>query len=161
MSNTYHHLVRIEADTVVPMIHITRDFDAAPAQVMRAHIDPGLFARWNGPDGMRVTILDWQATTGGRWRYRAERDGTAYGFHGCFHEVGDMRIVQTFTFDGMPEAVSLETLALTDLGNGRTRLSAHSLVESFEARDQWLVSGMEVGVEQGYAKLDALLGVRS
>jgi hypothetical protein len=28
---------------------------------------------------------------------------------------------------------------------------------SFETRDAWLRSGMEVGVHDGYAKLDALL----
>jgi uncharacterized protein YndB with AHSA1/START domain len=65
--------------------------------------------------------------------------------------------VQTFTFDGWPDGVSLETLTLTDLGDGRTRLVAESLVDSFEGRDQWLASGMEVGVNDGYAKLDALL----
>jgi hypothetical protein len=30
-------------------------------------------------------------------------------------------------------------------------------VDSFEGRDMWLRSGMETGVTQGYAKLDALL----
>ena len=29
--------------------------------------------------------------------------------------------------------------------------------DSFEGRDQWLASGMETGVEEGYAKLDALV----
>ena len=47
---------------------------------------------------------------------------------------------------------------LEDLGGGRTRLHAQSLVDSFEGRDAWLASGMEVGVSEGYAKLDALLG---
>jgi uncharacterized protein YndB with AHSA1/START domain len=57
----------------------------------------------------------------------------------------------------MPEGVALETLTFEDLGDGRTRLHAQSLVDSFEARDGWLGSGMEVGVDEGYAKLDALL----
>ena len=65
--------------------------------------------------------------------------------------------MQTFTWEGMPEDVSLETLRFEDLGDGRTRLHAQSLVDSFEGRDQWLASGMEVGVDQGYAKLDALV----
>ncbi len=108
--------------------------------------------------GCETTILDWDATTGGRWRYVAGRDGEEYGFHGCFHEVAEDRIVQTFTFDGQPDGVALETLWFEDLGDGRTRLHAQSLVDSFEARDQWLASGMETGVDQGYAKLDALLG---
>lgn len=154
-SNRYQ--VTIEADPALPIIRMIRDFDATPAQLMRAHLEPELFARWVGPDGMTTTILDWDATSGGRWRYVAERDGEQYGFRGCFHEVGDERIVQTFTFEGMPEGVALETLRFEDLGDGRTRLHAQSLVDSFEGRDQWLASGMETGVDQGYAKLDALV----
>jgi uncharacterized protein YndB with AHSA1/START domain len=106
---------------------------------------------------MNVTILDWDATTGGRWRYRAHRDGNHYGFHGSFHEVSENRIVQTFTYEGQPEAVALETLRFEDLGGGRTRLHLQSRVDSFEARDQWLASGMETGIEERYAKLDAML----
>ena len=147
----------IEADPTLPIIRITRDFDATPAQLMRAHLDPDLFVRWVGPDRMDTKILDWDPTTGGRWRYVATRDGEEYGFHGCFHEVGEDRIVQTFTFDGAPDGVALETLRFEDLGDGRTRLHAQSLVDSFEGRDQWLASGMETGVDEGYAKLDALI----
>ena len=66
-------------------------------------------------------------------------------------------IVQTFTFDGMPDGVALEKLVLEDLGNGRTRLTATSLCDSFADRDGMLSSGMDVGVNEGYAKLDALL----
>src|SRR3546814_8150125 len=91
---------------------------------MRAHTEPELFARWVGPDGMDTKILEWDATTGGRWRYVAGRDGEEYGFHGSFHEVGADVIVQTFTFDGQPDGVSLETLRFEDLGDGRTRLHA-------------------------------------
>jgi hypothetical protein len=66
--------------------------------------------------------------------------------------------VQTFTYEGAPESVSLQTLTFTDLGDGRTRLHAMSLCDSFEVREMWLhESGMEVGVHQGYAKLDGLL----
>lgn len=148
----------IEADKDVPLIRITRDFHATPAQLMKAHTDPELFARWVGPDGMDTRILEWDARDGGSWRYVASREGQEFGFRGCFHTVGEDRIVQTFTFEGMPDDVSLETLWFEDLGDGRTRLHAQSLVDSFEGRDAWLASGMETGVDQGYAKLDALVG---
>jgi uncharacterized protein YndB with AHSA1/START domain len=147
----------IEADPKLPIIRMTRDFAATPAQLLRAHTDPEIFARWVGPDGMQTRIIDWDARNGGSWRYVAARDGEEYGFRGCFHEVSPERIVQTFTFEGMPEGVALETLTFEDLGNGRTRLHAQSLVDSFEGRDAWLASGMEVGVNEGYAKLDALV----
>ena len=99
----------------------------------------------------------WDAQTGGSWRYASVHDGTEYWFHGCFHEVRPDRIVQTFTFDGDPDGVALETLWFEDLGDGRTRLRTQSLCDSFEGRDAWLRSGMEVGVDEGYAKLDRML----
>jgi uncharacterized protein YndB with AHSA1/START domain len=83
--------------------------------------------------------------------------GEEYGFRGCFHEVRPSElIVQTFTFEGQPDGVALERLVLEDLG-GRTRLTATSLVDSFEGRDAFLAGGMEVGVREGYERLDALL----
>lgn len=124
---------------------------------MRVHTDPELFARWVGPNRMDTRIDYWNARTGGSWRYVAERDGEEYAFRGCFHEIADDRIVQTFTYEGMPEGVALETLTFEDLGDGRTRLHAQSLVDSFEGRDAWLASGMETGVNEGYAKLDRML----
>ena len=46
---------------------------------------------------------------------------------------------------------------LEDLGDGRTRLVATSLVDSFEGRDAFVASGMETGVREGYERLDELL----
>ena len=160
---TTDHLTkaRIEADATVPLIRMTRDFRATPEQLLRAHTDPELYARWVGPADLSTRIDHWDARTGGSWRFvntRGEGDAAEeYGFHGCFHEVRPDRIVQTFTWEGMPDGVSLETLTFTDLGDGWTRLSAQSLVDSFEGRDAWLHSGMESGVNDGYAKLDEIL----
>ena len=157
MTTTRYAEASIEADPSLPIIRIIRDFAATPAQLHRAHTDPELFARWVGPDGMDTRIVEWDVRDGGSWGYVAVRDGEEYWFRGCFHQVTDDRIVQTFTFEAMPDDVSLETLRFEDLGDGTTRLHAQSLVESFEGRDAWLASGMEVGIDQGYAKLDRLL----
>lgn len=148
----------IEAVDDVPLIRITRDFRATPAQLMKAHTDPELFARWIGPDGMDTRILEWDARDGGCWRYVAGRDGEEYGFRGCFHTISEDRIVQTFSFDGAPDEVALETLHFEDLGNGVTRLRTQSLVDSFAGRDAWLASGMDTGVNEGYAKLEKFVG---
>jgi uncharacterized protein YndB with AHSA1/START domain len=147
----------IEADPTLPIIRMTRDFTATPAQLLKAHTDPDLFARWVGPNGMDTRIIEWDARDGGAWRFVSGRDGDDYAFRGCFHRVGDDVIVQTFTYEAEPDGVALETLRFEDLGDGRTRLHAQSLVDSFEGRDAWLRSGMEVGVNEGYAKLDAML----
>ena len=147
----------IEADERLPIIRISRDFAATPAQLYAAHTDPELFARWVGPDGMETEISTWDARDGGEWRFVQRRDGEEYAFRGCFHQVSDHRIVQTFTYEGDPDGVALETLTFEELGDGGTRLHAQSLVDSFEGRDAWLRSGMEVGINEGYAKLDRVL----
>ncbi len=84
-------------------------------------------------------------------------EGEDYAFHGCFHDVREDRLVQTFTYEGFPDSVALETMTFEDLGDGRTRLHVHSLYDSYEGRDGMLSSGMDVGVNDGYAKLDRLL----
>lgn len=149
----------IEADPHLPTCRIVRDFDAPPAKVFRAFTDPALVARWLGPRSVDMDVHTWEATTGGRYRYDACRDGEVIAsFYGSFHEVRpDERIVQTFTWEGMPDGVSLDIATFVDLGDGRTRLDQLSVLESMEARDGMLASGMEVGVHEGYAKLDELL----
>lgn len=147
----------IEADRKVPVIRMSRDFNGTPEQLFRAHTDPALFAQWVGPSAMDTRVVQWDARSGGSWRFVSTRNGEEYGFHGCFHEVRPDRIVQTFTFEGQPDGVALETLLFEDLGNGRSRLRTQSLVDSFESRDEWLASGMEVGVNEGYAKLEEML----
>ncbi|GAA3339174.1 SRPBCC family protein [Amorphoplanes nipponensis] len=146
----------IEADPRLPVIRTTRDFAAPPGRLFRAHTDPAWFARWIGPDALSTRIEHWDATTGGSWRYVSSGEGREYAFRGCFHEVREERIVQTFSYAGNPDAVLLVTTWFDDLGGGRSRLRTQSLVDSFEARDAWLRSGMEVGLDQGYAKLERM-----
>ncbi len=150
---------RIEADPQVPLIRITREFDAPPARVFRAHTDPDLVVQWLGPRGLEMRIDHYDCRTGGAYRYVHSDANGEYAFHGSFHEVrAGERIVQTFTFEGMPDGVALEKLLFEDLGDGRTRLTSTSLCDSFADRDAMLASGMETGVVQGYERLDEVLG---
>ena len=158
MNTTSTHQTEIVSDPTVPLVRIIREFDAPPAKVFRAHTDPELLVQWLGPRGLEMRIDHYDCRTGGSYRYVHARDGEEYGFHGCFHEVRPAEvIVQTFTFEGMPDGVALERMVFEDLGNGRTRLSATSLVDSFEDRDAFVASGMETGVQEGYERLDELL----
>ncbi|MGY1732836.1 SRPBCC family protein [Geodermatophilus sp. SYSU D01045] len=149
---------QIAADPEVPLIRITREFDAPRSKVFRAHTDPDLLVQWMGPRGLEMRIDRYDCRTGGSYRYvHSDADGE-YAFHGSFHEVRpDELIVQTFTFEGQPDGVALEKLVLEDLGDGRTRLTATSLCDSFADRDAMLASGMEVGVVEGYERLDEVL----
>ena len=158
MTTTNTHQTRITSDPDVPLVRIVREFDAPPAKVFRAHTDPELVARWTGPRSLKTRIDHFDCRTGGSYRYVMSRDGDEFGFHGCFHEVRPSAlIVQTFTFEGEPDGVALERLVFEDLGDGRTRLTGTSLVDSFEGRDAFVASGMEEGVREGYERLDELL----
>ena len=160
MSATTKREATIEADPDIPVITITREFDAAPDRVFRAWVEPDLVRQWMGPRSVEMDIETWDCRTGGSYRYRAVHDGAEVAsFYGSFHEArpGE-RLVQTFTWEGMPDAVALETMTFEPLDGGRRcRTVAVSVVGSMEAQRAMLSSGMEVGINEGYEKLDEML----
>jgi uncharacterized protein YndB with AHSA1/START domain len=158
MRATTKNQTTINVPEGLPMLEIVREFDAPPAKVYRAHLDPALAMSWMGPRDISSEVDYWDARTGGSWRYVSGRGDERFAFYGSFHELRPAeRIVQTFTFEGMPVSVALEVLTLEPLEGGRTRLRAVSIVETVEARDAFVASGMETGVVQGYEQLDELL----
>ena len=116
-------------------------------------------ARWLGPRSNTIRIEHSDPRTGGSYRYVAERDGEDIAsFYGSFREVRlNERLVQTFTWEGMPDGVSPDTMTFQDLGAGRTRVVGLSVVDTMEAREAMMASGMDVGVHEGYEKLDERL----
>ena len=159
MTTTTRPEATIEAHPDLPLVTITREFDAPPALVYRAWTEVDLVRQWMGPRSVEMDIDVWDCRTGGSWRYAARRDGEEIArFYGSFHEVrpGE-RLVQTFTWAGMPDGVALETMTFEALEGGRCRTVAVSVVDSMEAQAGMMASGMEVGINEGYEKLDELL----
>jgi uncharacterized protein YndB with AHSA1/START domain len=152
------HPTTITAEPGLPFVDIVREFDAPAEAVFRAHTDPELVAQWTGPRNYTTEIIEYEATTGGRWQYVSRGKGDeSYGFRGVFHTVEpNTRIIQTFEFDGAPGFVSLGTLTFEEV-DGRTRIVIHEVYPSVEARDAAVASGMEYGVKEGYERLDELL----
>ena len=148
--------VIITAPEGVPFIDIEREFDAPVAAVFRAHKEPDLIKQWLGPNGYEMDIQRYDFTTGGGYRYvHRNPQGQEFAFNGVFHVVRDNEFaIQTFEFEGYPDVVAIESLRFEDLGNGRTRLVAHSVYPSLESRDGMVASNMEVGVTEGYERLD-------
>lgn len=151
----------ITAEPGEQAVFITREFDAPRELVFRAHTDPDLFVQWLGPQNYGTKLEIFEPRSGGNWRYISYDDqGNEYGFHGVFHEVkAPERMIQTFEFEGLPETghVALETLRLEALPGNRTRLTVQSVFQSAADRDGMIQSGMEIGVTEGYERLDALL----
>jgi len=148
--------VTITAPEGVPFIDIEREFDAPVAAVFRAHAEPDLIKQWLGPNGYEMDIEHFDFTSGGGYRYvQRNAEGQEFAFNGVFHVVRENDFaIQTFEFEGFPDVVSIESLTFEDLGNGRTRLRAHAVYPTLEARDGMIASNMEVGVVEGYERLN-------
>ena len=142
----------------VPQTVITRAFAAPLALVYRAYTDPEILAQWLGPRAITTTIEHFDVRHGGTWRYVSrDADGNEFGFRGVFH--GDPSpdgIVQTFEFEGVPGHVCLETASFEER-DGRTTVRLNSVFQSVEDRDAMIASGMEIGVNEGFERLDELL----
>jgi uncharacterized protein YndB with AHSA1/START domain len=159
MTTSTNRGAEISINDKTPSITIVREFDAPARAVFRAHTEPDLFVQWVGPDSLDSSRVDrWDCRTGGEWRYVSVRNDEEHWFRGCFHEVRPKElIVQTFAYEPWPDSVSLGRLFFQDLADNRSRLTATSLADSFEARDAFVASGMEIGVQEGFRKLDTLL----
>lgn len=142
-------------------IFIYREFDASRELLFRAFNEPGLLVQWMGPNNMKMEIEKLDSRTGGAYRFFHRDDkGNKYGFNGVIHEVAaPERMIRTFEFEGLPEKghVSLEFLSLETLPGERTKLTIQSVFRSVADRDGMVMSGMERGMNEGFARLDALL----
>ena len=138
-------------------IRVERIFDAPRERVWRAMTDPALVAQWWGRGHRLVVEVD-DVERGGFWRYVEHAPDGVHGFRGRYREVvpGE-RVTRTFEWDGMPGHVIVETMTLTDLGDGRTRMVSTSLFHTPEERDGMMGSDMETGMNQSYVALDRVL----
>jgi uncharacterized protein YndB with AHSA1/START domain len=149
---------RVTAEPGLPYIDLSREFDAPPDVLFRAHTDPELLVQWLGPRRLIMTVDRYDVRDGGAWRYtHRDVDGAEYRFHGVFHGTPSPDgIVQTFEFEGAPGHVSLDSLTFEER-DGRTWVHIHSVHQSVESRDAMIASGMESGLNEGYARLDELI----
>ncbi len=138
-------------------MHVERVFDAPRDRVWRAMTDATLVAQWWGR-GNKLVVEKFEVERGGHWRFVEHSDGGEHGFEGRYGDINaPERIVQTFEWDGMPAHPIRETMTLTDLGDGRTRLNVVSQFYTKEERDGMAQSGMESGMNASYAALDRVL----
>jgi len=134
-------------------------FNAPRALIFKAYTDPDLIPQWYGPRYLMTVVDVLDARAGGSWRFlNYDPEGNVYAFHGVYHDVvAPERIVQTFEYEGMPGHVVMETAVFEDLGDGKTRVVTQSVFQSVEDRDGMAASGMEVGVNEGYERMNELM----
>ena len=142
-------------------ILIIREFDAPRELVFKAFTDPQLYVQWIGPRGLKTDLGRFEQRDGGSWRYiQTDEQGNKSAFHGVNHEIkAPERIIGTFEYEGLPESghVILQTAKFEELPGDRTKLTSQSVFQSVEDRDGMLASGMEMGVNESYERLDEVL----
>jgi uncharacterized protein YndB with AHSA1/START domain len=153
-------VVTLPADS---QIAITREFDAPKHLVYRAVTEPDLIAQWWSGQRGKVTSAEVDLRVGGTWRYvMTANEGFEVAFHGTFREiVPNERTVSTEVFEGVPEIGlppsdeegTLNTTTFEDL-DGRTRMTVLVECHTREVRDAIMESGMEVGMQEAYDKLE-------
>jgi uncharacterized protein YndB with AHSA1/START domain len=148
----------IIATAGVPLVTVSREFEAPVELVFRAYTDPELLVRWLGPRELELTVERYETVDAGRWRYvHRDPEGNEHGFHGVFHgEPSTEQIVQTFEYEGVPGHVKLDTTTFETRGD-KTLVVTVSSFPSVEDRDGMVASGMERGARDSAERLDALL----
>jgi uncharacterized protein YndB with AHSA1/START domain len=143
--------VEVRGDLEIVM---SRVFDAPRELVYKAHTEPEHVARWWRPRGTTLPVCEIDLRAGGRWRFVIRKaDGTEYVFFGVFREiVPPERLVWTFSFEPMPDAMSVETITFEDI-DGKTKVTATSVFDSRESRDGMVASGMESGATETWDRL--------
>jgi uncharacterized protein YndB with AHSA1/START domain len=141
-------------------IVMTRVFDATPDLLFDALTKPELVKRWLlGPPGWSMPVCEIDLKVGGSYRYVwRNEDGREMGMGGKYREiVRPERIVHSEKFDeAWYPGEALVTTTLVEKG-GSTTLTTTMLMESREARDEVLESGMESGVAVSYDRLEEIL----
>jgi uncharacterized protein YndB with AHSA1/START domain len=143
-------------------VRVTRLFHAPRRLVWDAHTQPALLKRWLfGPEGWSLDVCEVDLRAGGKARYEMSKNDGAHtmGWSDTYQEiVPQQRIVSTQLFDeDWTQGETTVTLLFRELGPQKTELELTVLYSSKEARDAALGTGMTVGMEMGYARVDALL----
>jgi uncharacterized protein YndB with AHSA1/START domain len=142
-------------------ILVTRELAAPRALVYDAHTKPAMVQRWlYGPEGWTMPVCEIDLRVGGRYRYRWRQlsDGTEFGLGGKYLEiVPGEKIVSTEAFEGgLNQGEAVNTLTLTEQ-KGKTTVRLLMRYPSKEIRDGAIATGMNDGIEMGYARLDTQL----
>ena len=138
-------------------ILITRSFDAPAHLVYEAITTPEHVRRWWGFETSEWLVCEVDLRVGGQWRYVIRDDGMEVGFHGEYLEIdAPHRLVSTEVFEGFPDAGSVNTVTLDEV-DGVTTMRTLIKHERPEHRDAQLASGMEVGMQVSYDRLEDLV----
>jgi uncharacterized protein YndB with AHSA1/START domain len=144
---------------------IDAEFDASAERVWQLWADPRQLERWWGPPTYPATFTRHDLAPGSRVEYHmtGPTGDQPRGYWDIIESDPPRSLVFHDGFandDGTPNELLAGTEArvtITEIGDGRTRMSIESRFPSAEAMAQVLEMGMEEGLTQAVAQIDAIL----
>jgi uncharacterized protein YndB with AHSA1/START domain len=137
---------------------VTRVVSAPRRVVFEAFTNTRHVPNWlTGPEGWTMPVCEIDLRPGGTWRYVYRKDdGAEMTMQGSYREVAPPeRLVWTESWGPeWPETVN--TVVFTE-ADGLTTITITVRYPTREARDAALETGMKEGMDQSFARLDALL----
>jgi uncharacterized protein YndB with AHSA1/START domain len=140
-------------------IVVTRDFEAPIQLVFDVFTKEEHVRRTFAPFGEEVTVCSIDLRVGGNYHYvMVTDDGTECSFRGTFLEVErPTRTVETWHFDGWPDAEAVESMELQETEDG-TRLTWRLAFSDQAGRDHMTkYDGIEANFDNVAAYLKSLL----
>ncbi len=164
MTPNRHGSARIEFPSELEIL-ITREFDAPIALGFDVLTKPEHVSRWGAtpPDRMKECSIDLRV--GGKYHYSfMTEDGTVCSFDGTYLEVEPpIRTVETWLFDGWPDAEAIETWQLHET-DGVTTVTMRLAFRDKAGRDRYPASLQNVneltssnGVLDSFDAMDEIL----
>jgi uncharacterized protein YndB with AHSA1/START domain len=134
---------------------ITREFEAPIALVFDALTRPEHVSKWFAPFGCEVTECSIDLRVGGNYhQVFVTDDGTECSFRGTYLEVEPpTRVVQTWSFEGWPDAEAVESVDLHEV-KGVTTLTVKLAFRDQAGRDHMTRFD---GQEDSFNQLEDLL----
>ena len=153
--------IKREGTLTVPSdleIVMQRVFNAPARTLFDVWTKPEHVRKWYAVRSTTVTVCDIDLRVGGAWRWVLTKpQGMEIAFSGVFLEIDPPhRLQRTEIFESMPGPGCIVTLTF-DEEEGQTMLTMNMLFQTKQERDICLKSGMELGVQECYRKIDELL----
>jgi uncharacterized protein YndB with AHSA1/START domain len=150
-------LIEVVADPSKPTIEFRRAFEAPRELVWKVLTSNEHIKHWYGPRSMTYVSSEMDLRVGGAWRIVLRGpDGKDYSWSGVYRELrAPEKIEQTWWFEQIPEARTIERLTLEAQGN---RTIVHGFVQhqTIEARD-FHVKAMRPGFDETWDRFAEIL----
>ena len=155
----------LRKDPAALTMTLDAEFDAPPERVWQLWADPRKLERWWGPPTYPATVTAHDLRPGGRVEYHmtGPEGDQPRGYWEIVEAAAPSRLVFRDGFanaDGSPNAdmpVNEARVSIEEIGAGRTRMTIQSIFADTAAMEQQIAMGMEEGLQQAVAQIDAIL----